>query len=136
MDIQNVSTSAASRTTSQMEQKIVNTSIVPKQVTESAAPSPKAVESSVNPEKLKQAIEKINQQLVASKWSVRFSVDQNTNSSVVKVIDYSSEELIRQFPTEGSLDIIEDIQKYLDSVAKNQTGTKEGLTGSLLNEII
>lgn len=136
MDIQNVSSSATSRNASQMEQRNVNSAIVPKQVAEAAAPSPKPVEGSVTQAQLLRAIEKANQELVSSKHSLRFFVDQNTNSSVVKVIDLGSEEIIRQFPTEGALEMIADIQQYLNSVNSGNAELKEGLTGSLLNEII
>ncbi|WP_178861196.1 flagellar protein FlaG [Thiomicrorhabdus cannonii] len=66
-----------------------------------------------------------------------FTVDETTNSSVVKVIDKTTEQVIRQFPTEGSLKIMQNIQDYLNSVKHSgMVASKEGLTGTLFNEII
>lgn len=133
MDIQNISAAAVSRTAAQMEQKMVDTTIVPKQVTESAAPAPNPVVSSEAIKDMSQEIEKVNQQLVQAGHNIMFSFDQNTQSSVVKVIDKTTEEVLKQFPSEGSLDMIENIQKYLETVRQN---SNDNLTGSLLNEII
>ncbi len=133
MDIKSVSASAVSRTPMQMEHKMVDTTIVPKQVQEAAAPSPNPVVSSETLKDMTQAIEKVNQQLVQSGQNIMFSVDQNTQSSVVKVVDRGTEEVIKQFPSESSLEMIANIQRYLESV---QNGQRDNLTGSLLNEII
>lgn len=133
MEIQNVSASAVSRTAAQMEQKMVDTTIVPQQVEESAAPAPNPVVSSESMKDMSQAIEKVNQQLVQMGRDIMFSVDQNTKSSVVTVIDKSTDEVIKQFPSEGSLDMIANIQRYLESVNQKPN---DNLTGSLLDEII
>lgn len=95
--------------------------------------------SNAQPDSLGQLSEKaeqLNQQMKLLGQSVVFSVDENTQSSVVKVIDKTTDEVIRQFPTEGSLQIMKNIQQYLDSAKESVFAGKEGLTGSLLNEII
>lgn len=81
-------------------------------------------------------VEAVNLKLNQSELGLTFLVDENTQSSVVKVIDKATDEVIRQFPTEGSLKIMNNIQSYLNSVQQKDYPTKEGLTGLLLNEII
>lgn len=80
-------------------------------------------------------IELVNSTLGQSELGLTFLVDENTQSSVVKVIDKTTDEVIRQFPTEGSLKIMNNIQSYLNSVQQKDYPTKEGLTGLLLNEV-
>ena len=68
--------------------------------------------------------------------SLAFTVDETTNSSVVKVVDKTTDEVIRQFPSEGSLRIMQNIQNYLSLAQQNGGQAKEGLTGTLISEII
>ena len=85
---------------------------------------------------LSDQIETVNQKLEQMGLGLTFLVDENTQSSVVKVIDKSTDELIRQFPSEGSLKIMRNIQAYLTAVQQSGSVNKEGLTGTLFNEII
>jgi flagellar protein FlaG len=78
----------------------------------------------------------LNQQLDRLGQSIAFSVDENSQFSVVKVVDKTTDEIIRQFPSEGSLKIMKNIQSYLDTVQQNGLQSKEGLTGTLISEII
>lgn len=81
-------------------------------------------------------VETVNLKLDQTTLGLTFLVDENTQSSVVKVVDKTTDEVIRQFPTEGSLKVINNIQNYLNSVQQAGLATKEGLTGILLNEVI
>lgn len=81
-------------------------------------------------------VEAVNSQLNQANVGLTFLVDESTQSSVVKVVDKATDEIIRQFPTDGSLKIMNDIQSYLDSVQNKADLAKAGLTGLLLNEII
>lgn len=93
--------------------------------------------------KPQQETEKVNQEQVDSLnvelekigLGMTFSVDENTKSSIIKLIDKTTEEVIKQFPSEGSLKIMMNIQSYLNSV-QNDLPNKESLTGTLLSEII
>ena len=112
----------------------------------SVAGKSKQVESSVaspTPETQKEAsqvvlnkVEAVNSQLNLTNLGLTFLVDESTQSSVVKVVDKATDEVIRQFPTDGSLKIMSNIQSYLDSVQSKDYPTKAGLTGLLLNEVI
>ena len=78
----------------------------------------------------------LNQLLEQMGQSITFGVDQNTNSTVVKVVDKNTNELIRQFPSEDALKLMKNLQEYLDRVQQSGSLDKQGLTGSLFNEII
>lgn len=85
---------------------------------------------------LKEEANKTNLLLERSGQNIAFSVDEATNASVVRLVDKETDEVIRQFPNEGSLKIMQNIQNYLDSVNEGGFKNKEGLTGSLINGII
>lgn len=61
---------------------------------------------------LKSAVAAINQAMQQSNQSLEFSVDTNTQRTVVKMVDTSTGELIRQFPTEAILAISRGIDQF------------------------
>lgn len=78
----------------------------------------------------------INSQLDALNLGVAFAIDDATNSSIVKVIDRSTSEVIRQYPNDEALKVMQNIRAFLDSVTNSQSIDSKGLTGTLLNEMI
>jgi len=137
MEVNSISSPAVTaQKTSQSATKPTEMDGVNRQRTDSsvASPVPKAQEETLK--KVTEQIEVLNRQLSQVGQSLAFSVDEGTQSSVVKVIDKVTDEVIRQFPTEGSLKIMNNIQNYLNLVQQNGLTTKEGLTGVLFNEII
>ena len=84
----------------------------------------------------KAALEKLNQRLTQLSVGVTFTVDESTRSSIVKMVDKSTNEVVKQFPNEDSLKLIEHLQEYLNSVNQKVLHDNRGLTGALLNEII
>lgn len=81
-------------------------------------------------------LDNLNVKLEQLGMGLSFSVDENTQSSVIKVIDKTTDEIIKQYPSEGSLRVIKNIQEYLDSVQNSKGLNKDSLTGTLLSEII
>lgn len=65
----------------------------------------------VTDKQLEEAIERINKYLDPSHSSITFSVDKETNITVVKVMDTANNTVIRQMPTEEALAIAKDIDK-------------------------
>lgn len=65
-----------------------------------------------SPEELKQAVAVINRTLQQSNQNLEFSVDDATDQTVVRMIDTSTGELIRQFPSESALAIARDIEQF------------------------
>lgn len=94
----------------------------------------KVVEASK--ELLQEQVESLNKTLEQMGQAITFGLDSSTNSTVVKVFDRSTEELIRQFPSEDSLKVMKNIQEYLEKTAQSGRNNNEGLTGSIFNEII
>lgn len=61
-----------------------------------AAPQP-------TPEELKSLVSKINLALQQANRNLEFSIDTDANQTVVKLVDTSTGQLIRQFPSEATL---------------------------------
>ena len=116
-----VATPATGVQSSQVEASVVSPSIKAQQETEQA---------------IQTQVEQVNSRLEQLGLGLTFSVDENTKSSVVKVIDKTTDEIIKQYPNEDSLKMMQNIQDYLDSVQQSNTSKKESLTGVLFNEII
>lgn len=95
-----------------------------------------ATSQKVDAKELQQQVEQVNSRLEQLGMGVSFSIDESSQSPVIKVIDRSTDEVIKQFPNEESLKRMEQIQSYLDSVQQNGMDNKENLTGVLFNEII
>jgi len=136
MDIQSVLSSAVANQTQQPVAKPVATEAVEQQqVSASVVSLPSDTQVSSVKEVVDQA-EQLNKQLERIGQSLSFSVDESTQSSVVKIIDKTTDEVIKQFPTEGALKVMKNIQNYLESVQQSGQPAKEGLTGALFSEII
>lgn len=65
-----------------------------------------------SPEALQHAVAAINLALQQSNQSIEFSVDSNTHRTVVRMVDTSTGELIRQFPSEATLAISRGIDEF------------------------
>ena len=136
MDINNILSSAAASQSSQSVEKPTVVMETKQQQSESSVVSPASNTQSATLLELSDKAEQLNQQMELLSQSLAFRVDESTQSPVVTVVDKTTDEVIRQFPSEGSLRIMQNIQNYLNSVQQNGLQTKEGLTGSLFNEII
>ncbi|WP_322630157.1 flagellar protein FlaG [Halothiobacillus sp.] len=95
-----------------------------------AVPSPgsgaKAAGSTVQPTKTQvdQVLEGLIKQQAGKPTAVQFSVDEKLNQVVIKVVDPSTQKVIKQFPAEAILKMREDMLNF-DS---------KSLTGLLLSE--
>lgn len=76
-----------------------------------AAPAQNAPRQ-VSAEELKNAVAVINQAMRQSNHSLEFSVDTDTHQTVVRMVDTSTGELIRQFPSEATLAISRSIGQF------------------------
>ena len=64
-----------------------------------------ATAPSADPELVRKATEQINKFIQSSSRNLQFSVDQNLNRIIVKVVDKETGEVIRQIPGEETLAI-------------------------------
>jgi len=64
-------------------------------------------------EKLQAAVEKMNELMQNGQRSLNFSVDDSTERVVVKVMDTTTQEVVRQIPTEETLKFAEHLEGML-----------------------
>lgn len=69
---------------------------------------------------LTSAVAAINQAMQQSGRNLEFSVDSDTKKTVVKMVDTSTGELIRQFPTEETLAISRGIEQFQQGLLLKQ----------------
>ncbi|MES2771140.1 MAG: flagellar protein FlaG [Pseudomonadota bacterium] len=75
-------------------------------------------------ERLQEALGKINQFFATRASDVQFSVDEETGMRVVKVVDRSNQEVIRQIPSEEALKIAQSLSALID---KPKAETPQGV---------
>lgn len=66
--------------------------------TVSSLPSGEAAKRVISHEELGKAVDKINQQAQRVMQEIRFSMDDQSNQVVIKVIDQNTQEVIREIP--------------------------------------
>lgn len=80
-----------------------------------------AQQSALSQQDLTQTVEQINEALqMFSSNSLEFSVDDDTESVVVKVVDKETQEVIRQIPSEEVLNIAKALDKLQGLLIKDQ----------------
>lgn len=137
MDVNSISSPVQGTNSAQTLATSSNANKVPEQQVETSVVSPNLIKAQQETqEMLQKQVEQVNSKLVQLGLGVTFTVDENTQSSVVKVIDKATDEVVKQYPNEESLKMMKNIQNYLDSVQQSGLSNKEGLTGTLFNEII
>ncbi len=62
-------------------------------------------------EQVKQAVQKIQGSVDNLAQNLRFSVDEDTGKTIIKVVDAHTDELIRQIPTEEAVEIARTLDK-------------------------
>ncbi len=85
---------------------------------QNAAVQPAPAQASV--EELKSAVAAINKVMQQSNQTLEFSVDTDTQRTVVKMVDTSTGELIRQFPSETTLAISRGIEQFQQGLLLEQ----------------
>jgi len=70
--------------------------------------------SAVNSQDVKQAAEKLNEYVQVIRRDLKFSVDEDTGRTIVKVIDSRTGELIRQIPDEEVIAISKLVSEQLE----------------------
>lgn len=67
------------------------------------------------------AVKKMNDAMLGSSQSLQFSIDEDSKDIVVKVIDQSTKEVVRQIPSKEALQIAKSIDKMQQGLLINQT---------------
>jgi flagellar protein FlaG len=84
------------------------------------ADTPTAAPQQASVEELKSAVMAINQAMQQSNQALEFTVDTDTERTVVKMVDTSTGELIRQYPTEATLAISRGIEQFQQGLLLTQ----------------
>ena len=70
-------------------------------------------------DELKQAVSQLNDFVQTMQRDLQFSIDKDSGTMVVKVIDAKSEKVIRQIPSEETLRLARSLVEQSDDVAFN-----------------
>jgi flagellar protein FlaG len=79
----------------------------------------KPVAEEINHADLQQAVEVVNQAVALEQRSLSFSIDDASGRSVIKVIDYATDELIKQIPSEELLKVAQDIKRLQEEMGQS-----------------
>jgi len=71
-------------------------------------------------EQLSAAVKKINESMSASAQSLQFSIDQDSERIVVKVIDQDTKQVVRQIPSAEALEIAKSIDQMQQGLLLRQ----------------
>lgn len=94
---------------------------VPQQASAGAAAAVAVLAAqAVDHKELKQALEEVNRAVQSHGGSLEFSVDQHTRKTVVRIVDTSTNQVIRQFPSEEMLAIARSLDKLQGLLIKQQ----------------
>lgn len=70
-------------------------------------------------EQVDSALELVNKAAVFEQRSLSFMVDEASGRSIIKVMDKSTEQLIRQIPSEELLKVAQDIKRLQDEMGQS-----------------
>lgn len=79
-----------------------------------------AVPQPPSAEELKNAVATLNKAMQQSNQNLEFSVDTDTHKVVVRMVDTSTGQLIRQYPTEETLAISRGIEQFQQGLLLKQ----------------
>lgn len=88
-----------------------NTSKVAAPSVEAPASAVQAVSAAEERQRVKQAVEQVNKAVPSFSRNLQFSVDEDTRKNVVKVVDTSSGEIIRQIPAQEIIEIAKALDR-------------------------
>lgn len=101
--------------------------VADKPSTRSAQAEPEQVKASetvkpvteISNTELQQAVDVVNQAVSLEQRSLSFSIDDASGRSVIKVIDYETDELIKQIPSEELLKVAQDIKRLQEEMGQS-----------------
>lgn len=91
-----------------------------KDVKAEAKAEAEAKDKQPRPEELQSALQKIKEFVSAAASDINFSIDSESGRTVVKVIDRSTKEIIRQIPSQEFLDMSKALDRLQGLLLKNK----------------
>jgi len=116
MNIQPVGSPAAPRVDDRTAQPVLSVG-----ATDSSSKGKPADGVKPSHEDVSAAVKKMNDAMLGSSQSLQFSIDEDSKDIVVKVIDQSTKEVVRQIPSKEALQIAKSIDKMQQGLLINQT---------------
>lgn len=77
------------------------------------------VQNAPNAEQVTDALNVVNKAAVFEQRSLSFMMDEASGRSIIKVIDRSTEQLIRQIPSEELLKVAQDIKRLQEEMGQS-----------------
>ena len=71
-------------------------------------------------EKLKAAVEKIQEFVSSTASDIKFSIDEESGQTIVKVVDRETQDVIRQIPSQEMLDLAQALDKLQGLLIKQK----------------
>lgn len=71
-------------------------------------------------DQVKQAVQQINSAMQSNARGLEFSLDDESDRTIVKVVDTQTQKVIRQIPTEEALAIAKSLEKAIGSLVKEK----------------
>ncbi len=98
----------SSTTSAAQKASVPDTDITPSPV---SAIRPKLENKPESDEQIRQAVQDIQGAVDNLAHNLRFSIDEDTGKTIIKVVDAHTDEIIRQFPTEEAIEIARTLDK-------------------------
>jgi flagellar protein FlaG len=73
-----------------------------------------------NMEQVAQAVKNINKSMQALSQGVEFTIDEDSQRTIIKVVDQQTKEVLRQMPTEEALEIAKALDRAQGLLIKQQ----------------
>lgn len=93
------------------QQKVQRNEQVPAQTAAAPEPSPVNKQNTIELAEVKEAVNQIQHFTQTLAPNLKFSIDEETGKTVVKIMDAQTQEIIRQFPSEEAISIARALGK-------------------------
>ena len=80
-------------------------------VTDPAAPAAANNNAHPAPDEVEKALKTLNEFTATTAQDVRFSMDEESGKTIIKVVDTATQQVLRQFPSADALSIVRSIDK-------------------------
>jgi flagellar protein FlaG len=84
-----------------------------RQLAPSAPPAPAVTAEAPTRDQVVAAVKHINQSLPASSQTLEFSLDDDSKQMVVKIVDQTTKEVVRQIPSVEAIEIAKSVDKMM-----------------------
>jgi len=111
MSLQTINTTLLPSTAMPLSVSAKSAAVAEAVTTVKAVENPAGRSASVDPAKLQEAVKATNDFIKPINSSVEFSMDKDTGETVVKIVDTTTKEVIRQIPSEEMLSIAKALDK-------------------------